>query len=102
MSPRTVAAVALMLAGTSAARADGCKYRLDGRLVPEREQRGLLSWADGTQTLYVAATSDPTATGSVWVVPARADAISVRAEPVEEFPVVASYHTLKARAVDRL
>jgi hypothetical protein len=58
MSVRPALVAALVLATASAARADGCKWMLDGRLVPEREQRGLLSCADGTQTMYVAATSE--------------------------------------------
>jgi hypothetical protein len=70
--------------------------------VPEREQRALIEWADGTETLYVAALSDPTSTESVWVVPVRATATAVRAEPVEEFPAVTYYETLKGRAITSL
>ena len=51
------------------AHADGCKFALNGRFVPEREQRAMIEWANGTETLYVAALSDPTTEGSVWVVP---------------------------------
>lgn len=93
MSLKILAAL-LPLLVTPAVRADGCKFAFDGRFVPEREQRALLEWADGTETLHVAALSDPTASGSVWVVPVRAAAVAVRAEPVEEFPAVANYRTL--------
>jgi hypothetical protein len=92
----------LLIGGSAGARADGCKFASDGRLVPERQQRALVEWADGTETLYIAALSDPTAGGSVWVVPVRAAAAAVRAEPVEEFPAVAYYETLRGRAERQL
>lgn len=102
MRPKLLAAVTLLLAPAAAARADGCKFARDGRTVPEHEQRALIEWADGTETLYVAALSDPTTEGSVWVVPVRSAAAAVRAEPVEEFPAVTYYETLKGRAERRL
>ena len=98
MTPRHIAVMLLMLAGPSGARADGCKFASDGRKVPEREQRALVEWADGTETLHVAALSDPTTEANVWVVPVRAVATAVRAEPVEEMPAVIYYETLKRRA----
>src|SRR5262249_42010449 len=94
----SLAAVALVCALTPALRADGCKFAFDGRLVSEREQRAVIEWDDGTETMYVAALSDPTAAGSVWVVPVRAAAAAGRAEPVEEFPTVVYYESLRGRA----
>jgi hypothetical protein len=94
--------LALLLAVAPAVRADGCKFARDGRTVPEHEQRALIEWADGTETLYVAALSDATTEGSVWVVPVRSAATAVRAEPVEEFPAVTYYETLKGRAERQL
>jgi hypothetical protein len=100
---RTLAAVLLnLLAAPLGLHADGCKFALNGRFVPEREQRAMIEWANGTETLYVAALSDPTSEGSVWVVPVRAPAMSVRAEPVDEFPVVGFYQTLRSRAREPL
>jgi hypothetical protein len=100
---RTLAPILLtLLAAPLGMHADGCKYALNGRFVPEREQRALIEWADGTETLYVAALSDATSEGSVWVVPVRAPANGVRAEPVDEFPVVGFYQTLKSRAREPL
>lgn len=96
------AAVALLLAGQPLARADGCKFHHTGRLVPEREQRAFVEWADGTETLYVATLADPTSDGSVWVVPVRAAAPVVRAEPVEEFPAVTYYDSVASAAERRL
>ena len=74
----------------------------DGRKVPEREQRAFIEWANGIETLHVAALADSTTEGTVWVVPVRAVAASVRAEPVELFPAVAYYETLKNRAERQL
>jgi len=102
MCPKPLAAIILLLAAAPVVRADGCKFARDGRTVPEHEQRALIEWADGTETLHVAALSDPTAEGSVWVVPVRAAAAAVRAEPVEEFPAAMYYETLKGRAERRL
>jgi hypothetical protein len=89
----------LLLLVLPVVRADGCKFMSDGRKVREREQRALIEWDNGTETLYVAAFSDPTSEGTVWVVPVRAPATAVRAEPVEQFPAVVYYETLKNRAV---
>lgn len=83
-------------------RADGCKFALDGRLVPEREQLALVEWADGVETLHVAARSDETSAGGVWVVPVRGDAAGVRAEPVEKFPVVTFYRRYRDIARENL
>jgi hypothetical protein len=83
-------------------RADGCKFAPDGRLVPEREQVALVEWADGVETLHVAARSDETTAGGVWVVPVRGDAAAVRAEPVEKFPVVTFYRRDRDVARERL
>ncbi|MBP3953795.1 hypothetical protein J8F10_00575 [Gemmata sp. G18] len=102
MTPRHIAVMLLVLAGPSGARADGCKFASDGRKVPEREQRALVEWADGTETLHVAALSDPTTEANVWVVPVRAAATAVRAEPVEEIPAVVYYETLKGQAERQL
>jgi len=85
---RPAALLVVLAAWASAVRADGCKYALSGRFVPEREQRAMVEWADGVETLQVAARSDATSEGTVWVVPVRAAAGTVRAEPVEEFPTV--------------
>lgn len=82
--------------------ADGCKYRFDGRLVPEREQRAVIEWTNGTETLYVAALGDPTSEANVWIVPVRADPKSIQAEPVDEFPTVTRYETVKRKAEERL
>ena len=94
--------VLALLAASSDALADGCKFARTGRLVPEREQRALIEWADGTETLTLAVRSDPTTEGNVWVVPVRAPATRVSAEPVEEFPAVTYYETLRSRADRRL
>jgi len=94
---RTLALIAIV-ATPVGVHADGCKYALNGRFVPEREQRALIEWVDGTETLFVAALSDPTSEGSAWVVPVRATATAIRAEPVDEIPVVGYYETLKSRA----
>lgn len=102
MPPKLFAAMILLFAGPSGARADGCKFASDGRKVPEREQRALVEWADGTETLYVAALSDPTAEGTVWVVPVRAAASDVRADPVDEMSAVVFYETLKGLAEGQL
>lgn len=84
------------------ARADGCKFRTDGRLVPEREQRAFIEWENGIETLHVAALADPTTEGTVWIVPVRASARSIQAEPVERFPSVVYYETLGSRAERQL
>jgi hypothetical protein len=103
MLPRSVAvALVVLLVAVPVVRADGCKFASDGRKVPEREQRAFVEWADGVETLHVAALSDPITEGSVWVVPVRAAATAVRAEPVEELPAVVYYETLKGRAERRL
>ena len=103
MSSQSVAvALVLLFVAVPDLRADGCKFAYDGRKVPEREQRAFIEWADGVETLHVAALSDPTTDGSVWVVPVRARAAAVRAEPVEEFPAVVYYQTLKSHAERRL
>jgi hypothetical protein len=98
---RLTSAVLLLLA-PAAARADGMKFMTDGRMVPEREQRALIEWENGTETLHVAALGDPTAEGTVWVVPVKAAAKDVRAEPVDRFPAVVYYETLKKRAERQL
>jgi hypothetical protein len=95
-------AVALLVLLPTHARADGCKFASDGRKVPEREQRAFVEWADGTETLHVAALGDPTAEGTVWVVPIRAPAAAVRAEPVDTFPAVTYYEALVGRAERQL
>lgn len=102
MSPKYTAVALLLLALPSDTRADGCKFASNGRVVPEREQRALIEWADGTETLYVATLSDPITEGNVWVVPVRAAATLVVAEPVEEMPAVVYYQTLKRRAERQL
>ncbi|HJZ94270.1 MAG TPA: hypothetical protein VKE40_25620, partial [Gemmataceae bacterium] len=99
---RFAALVAVVFFPVPAVRADGCKYAVSGRFVPEREQRAMIEWADGIETLHVAARSDPTFEGTVWVVPVRAVAAGVRAEPVEKFPAVVYYDTLKRRAEQQL
>jgi hypothetical protein len=96
------ASLVFLFAGISAVRADGYKFAFDGHIVPEREQRAFIEWADGVETLFVAARSDPTADGTVWIVPVRAAAAAVHAEPVDEFPVVTHYQTLAARAEHQL
>jgi hypothetical protein len=53
MTQLRTATVAILLVGSPAA-ADGCKWYRDGRIVPEREQRALIEWADRRETLYVA------------------------------------------------
>ena len=83
-------------------RADGCKFTTYGRKVPEREQRAFIEWDAGTETLHVAALGDPTTEGTVWVVPIRAGATDVRAEPVDAFPAVTYYETLRERAKQQL
>jgi hypothetical protein len=95
-------AIALALFDASIAVADGCKFRRDGRSVPEHEQRALIEWENGTETLYVAALSEPTNEATVWIVPIRARAATVRAEPVEEFPAVVYYETLVAQTRKKL
>ncbi|QEL15588.1 hypothetical protein PX52LOC_02517 [Limnoglobus roseus] len=95
-------ATCLLLTAPTAAWADGCKFALDGRLVPEREQRALIEWADGVETLFVAALSDSSTAGSVWVVPVRANAADVQAEPVDGFPVVSFYRRYRDIARESL
>jgi hypothetical protein len=90
--------LAAMLVSAPFVSADGCKWAKDGRIVPEHEQQALIEWANGTETLYVAARSDPTSEGSVWVVPVRAPAAAVKAEPIDQFPVVPHYMPLAAKA----
>lgn len=102
MALKALPALAGLLMLSSVSAADGCKYSLNGRFVPEREQRAMIEWADGVETLYVAALSEPTSEASVWVVPVRGAASTVRAEPVEDFPVVGYYETLQSRARERL
>jgi hypothetical protein len=97
-----LAVLAVLLLDPAALLADGCKFRRDGRAVPENEQRALIEWENGTETLHVAAHSEPTTEGTVWVVPIRARAAAVRAEPVEEFPVVTYYEPLAAQTQKRL
>lgn len=98
MHPTTLATALFLLAGPAAAWADGCKFASDGRLVSEREQRAMIDWTDGREVLHVAALSDPTADGTVWIVPVRAAPAVVKAEPVDSFPTVAYYETLRGRA----
>ena len=102
MSRKLIAVLVVSLIILPTARADGCKFMTDGRKVPEREQRAFIEWANGIETLYVAALADSTTEGTVWVVPVRAVATSVRAEPVELFPAVVYYESLKNRAERRL
>jgi hypothetical protein len=102
MRPTALAVALLLGAGPSVARADGCKFGVNGRLVPEREQRALVEWADGTETLYVATLSDKAAGGSVWVVPVRAAGAAVRAEPVDEMPAVLAFRSVRFYAAERL
>ena len=102
MPQRIVLAMVMLLVVPLGVRADGCKITLNGRFVPEREQRALIEWADGTETLHVAARSEATTAGTIWMVPVRAPAVAVRAEPVDEFPVVGYYETLKSRSRKRL
>ncbi|HEY1378155.1 MAG TPA: hypothetical protein VGF55_15240 [Gemmataceae bacterium] len=92
------ATLVVLFVSVPLARADGCKWFRDGRIVPEHEQRALIEWADGVETLYLAVRTDPTADASVWVVPVRATATAVGAEPIDEFPVVPYYLPLAARA----
>ena len=66
----TLIAIVICLIVLPPARADGCKFRTDGRKVPEREQRAFIEWENGTETLHVAALADPTTEGTVWIVPA--------------------------------
>jgi hypothetical protein len=94
--------VLLVFLAPSPAHADGCKFHVRGTLVPEHEQRAFIEWADDTETLYVAARSDPTSEANVWVVPVRAAADRVRAEPVEEFPTVVLYTPIKKLAEESL
>src|SRR5205823_2642898 len=82
MRPIHFVVVMTVFVGLPGVRADGCKFAFTGQIVPEREQRAMIEWADGSETLYVATRSDPTADGTVWVVPVRATAAQVRAEPV--------------------
>jgi hypothetical protein len=98
------ASALLLLLGTelSTVRADGCKFSITGHPVPEHEQRAFIEWADGVETLHVATLSDPSSEGSVWIVPIRAPASAIRAEPVEEIPAVVFYVTLKSHAIGRL
>jgi hypothetical protein len=98
MHYRSVLPLLALVVAAPALYADGCKFTRNGRFVPEREQRALIEWADGAETLYVAALSDLTTEGSVWVVPVRAPATSIGAEPVDEFPVVGFYESLRTRA----
>lgn len=102
MRPIPAAVVTLLCAAVPGARADGCKFGPDGRTVPEREQRAVIEWADGTETLYVATRTDPTSESSVWVVPVRAAATAVRAVPVDQFPAVTYYETVRSRAEFKL
>lgn len=95
---KLIASVLLSLVAAPAGHADGCKFASDGRKVPEREQRAFIEWADGTETLHVAALGDPTTEGTVWVVPVRAAAGAVRAEPIDAMPAVTYYETLVRRA----
>ena len=95
-------ALLLLLLVPLVGRADGCKYTPTGRKVPEREQRAMIAWADGVETLHVATLAEPTVEPTVWLVPVRAAAADVRAEPVEEFPAVVYYDTLRRRAQDQL
>lgn len=91
-------ALLILLLSPLHAHADGCKFAADGRLIPEREQRAVIDWDGGLETLYVATHSDPTSDASVWIVPVRAEPTAIRAEPVDEFPVVVYYETLRGRA----
>ncbi len=95
---KVIAAALLLMVALPDAQADGCKFASDGRKVPEREQRAFIEWDDGTETLYVAALGDPTTEGTVWVVPIRATAAAVWAEPVDSLPAVTYYQTLRGLA----
>jgi hypothetical protein len=101
MFPR-IATFVFLLAAPAYVAADGCKFDRRGRTVPEREQRALVEWSDGVETLHVAALSDATTEGAVWIVPVRATSAAIRAEPIEEFPVVPYYETLRERAHEQL
>jgi hypothetical protein len=98
----SVLTVVIILATPSTVSADGYKFGYDGRVVPEHEQRGLIDWADGVEALHVAIRAEPTADANAWVIPVRARPEEVRAEPVDEFPVVTHYQTLVARARHQL
>ena len=93
-----IIAIAASLLVVPPARADGVKFQSDGRKVPEREQRAFIDWEDGVETLHVAANADPTTEGAVWIVSIRSSAKAIRAEPVDQFPGVIYYETLKNRA----
>jgi hypothetical protein len=95
-------ALLVALVGVPPAYADGCKWLRDGRVVPEHEQQALIEWADGAETLYVAVRTDVPSGESVWIVPVRAAATTVKAEPIDEFPVVPHYMPLAARAKRKL
>lgn len=102
MPIKFLTAVLLLGQVTSVLRADGCKFRTDGRLVPEREQLAVIDWENGFETLHVATLSDPTADGNIWIVPVRAVPHRVVAEPVDDFPMIVYYETLSGRAKRQL
>ncbi len=92
----------LFLFATSYLQADGCKIRLDGRFVPEHEQAATILWAEGRETLYVAARNEPTKDANAWVIPIRSAATAIQADPVESIDTVTYYRTLKSQVRDRL
>lgn len=102
MHRNLIPALILLLVIVPPAWADGCKYMKDGRKVPEHEQRALIEWDQGVETLYVAALSDPTNEATLWIVPVRSAAKSIKAEPVDQFPAVVYYETLRNRAERQL
>ncbi len=96
--------LALTLAGCLAARAqaDGFVLGLKGAPVPEEEQQALVEWRDGREQLFLATRTGPTQGPSVWVVPVPGLPEEVRAEPLERFPRVVTFHSVTASARARL
>jgi hypothetical protein len=84
------------------ARGDGCVIDRLGRYVPEQEQLAFIEWQDGRQRLYVATRTASSDQPSLWIVPIRARADRVEAEPIEAAPQVVYYQPIVGRARERL
>lgn len=86
-----------VLVHPGAAVADGVVLDPNGHYVNEQQQHAFIEWHAGTERLFLATRTDPTAGPSVWLVPVPAAPETVRAEPAKLFPHAVGREGLGAR-----